>query len=559
MLIKPISSLEKVFLDSLMTDFPTTDRVSALRGERVSFQIAYTAGREKDPVDRLSYTVALSGSLAPLARIRSVENVPVTYPVFPDCNDDNYLRKTPGLYPDLLSPLSYVGEDAPYGKVIPVTGLLRALWIDFTIPENFPAGKAMLTVRFSHESKDACETTFTVDVIAAALPKQELFYTEWFHCDALAQFYRVPVWSDEHFRLIGNFARTARENGVNLLLTPVFTPPLDTAVGGERLTTQLVKVTKTGDSYAFAFDLLDRYLDVITAAGIEYYEISHLYTQGGACHAPKIVAEVNGKEERIFGWDTDSRSEEYTAFLRAFLKAFLAHMKTRGEDKKCFFHISDEPQLQHIENYRRCKEAIGDLLEGYVVMDALSNYEFYRDGLVKTPIPCSNHIKPFLEAKVPGLWTYYCCGQCVDVSNRLIAMPSWRNRVIGLQLFRYDIVGFLQWGYNFYNNCHSGNDVNPYIDLSGEYWVPAGDTFSVYPGLHGEALESLRLIVFYEGVNDMRALQLCASLCGKEKTIRALEKAYGRPISFDDCPHSADVILKVRETINRMIRLAVKK
>ena len=38
-----------------------------------------------------------------------------------------------------------------------------------------------------------------------------------------------------------------------MLLTPVFTPPLDTAVGGERRTVQLVDVKAEGNQYTFGF------------------------------------------------------------------------------------------------------------------------------------------------------------------------------------------------------------------------------------------------------------------------------------------------------------------
>ncbi|MBR7082583.1 MAG: DUF4091 domain-containing protein, partial [Clostridia bacterium] len=334
--------------------------------------------------------------------------------------------------------------------------------------------------------------------------------------------------------------------------------PLDTEIGGERLTTQLVKVKKTAGGYEFSYDLLDRYLDLIKSVGIEYYEISHLYTQWGVYHAPKIVADVDGEEKKIFGWETDSHGPEYVSFLREFLNSFLSHMKARGEDKKCYFHISDEPNEEHLESYKAGKDAVADLLDGYPIMDALSNYDFYSRGIVDMPIPASDHIGPFLDAKIEGLWTYYCCGQCIGVSNRLVAMPSWRNRAIGTQMYKYDIKGFLQWGYNFYNNRFSHDDIEPYSDLSGEYWVPAGDTFSVYPSSDGSALESLRLVVFYEGITDMRAMKLCESLCGKDETMRVIERAYGKTVTFDDCPRTAAEMLRIREAINRKIAENIK-
>ncbi len=101
--------------------------------------------------------------------------------------------------------------------------------------------------------------------------------------------HNVPVWSERHWEVIENFAKVAVKNGINMLLTPVFTPPLDTAVGGERLTTQLVGIKKSGNRYTFNWKLLDRWIEMCNRIGVKYFEISHLFSQWGATHAPKIM------------------------------------------------------------------------------------------------------------------------------------------------------------------------------------------------------------------------------------------------------------------------------
>jgi len=40
------------------------------------------------------------------------------------------------------------------------------------------------------------------------LPKQKTQHTEWFHADCLADYYRVDVWSEEHWRIVENFIAT---------------------------------------------------------------------------------------------------------------------------------------------------------------------------------------------------------------------------------------------------------------------------------------------------------------------------------------------------------------
>ena len=132
--------------------------------------------------------------------------------------------------------------------------------------------------------------------------------------DCLANYYHCEPWSERHWEIVENFARTARENGINLLLTPLFTPALDTAVGGERTTTQLLDITVTrangASEYSFGFEKLDRWIDMCNRVGIEFFEISHLFTQWGAGHAPKVMATVDGEYKRIFGWDTDATGED---------------------------------------------------------------------------------------------------------------------------------------------------------------------------------------------------------------------------------------------------------
>ena len=547
---KLVSSLEKPFLNSRIEDYKPLSFIRMMKNQRLSFQLLHTGVGYDAPL-RAMLKLTIEGVPAEYVTARTVELVPVAYPIYPEIQDTNYISKEPGLYPDWLQPLHY-------GGVISVMkNQLRSVWIQFDPCGNVPAGSYPVTVSLLAGEEVLASETLTIEVLNAELPPQTMKLTQWFHCDSLANYYDCEPWSERHWQIVENFASTARHNGINLLLTPLFTPPLDTAVGGERRTTQLLDVTVTDGEYSFGFDKLDRWIDMCDRVGIQFFEISHLFTQWGAGHAPKVMATVDGEYKRIFGWDTDATGEEYTRFLRTMLPAFLDHMKQRGDDQRCLFHISDEPNVSQLEQYKKSKAVVADLLEGYTIMDALSEYEFYCEGVVTTPIPSNNSIEPFIAGGVPNLWTYYCCGQCVDVSNRLIAMPNWRNRSIGMQFYKYDIAGFLQWGYNFYNNMHSVNTINPYAETSGEYWVPAGDPFSVYPAEDGTAYESTRIIVFHEALQDYRAMKLAESFYGKERVVAEIEAVFGQEIKFSRCARSAEMMLAVRAKVDELIAEAL--
>ena len=555
---KLVSSLEKPFLNSRIEDYRPFTFTRMMKNQRLSFQLLHTMAGYDAPY-RAMVALKIEGIPADALRAvtaRTVELVPVAYPIYPEIRDDNYLSKEPGLYPDWLQPLHYGG------MISVMKNQLRAVWIELDPKGCLEAGTYEITVSLAAGENTVASEKVAVEIVNAELPPQTMKVTQWFHCDCLANYYNCEAWSERHWQIVENFASTARRNGINLLLTPLFTPALDTAVGGERTTVQLLDITVTDGEYTFGFDKLDRWIDMCDRVGIEFFEISHFFTQWGAGHAPKVMATVDRADgtseyKRIFGWDTDATGEAYTRFLRTLVPAFLAHMKERGDDQRCLFHISDEPNVSQLEQYKKSKAVVADLLEGYTIMDALSEYEFYCEGVVTTPIPSNNSIEPFIAGNVPNLWTYYCCGQCVDVSNRLIAMPNWRNRSIGMQFYKYDIAGFLQWGYNFYNNMHSVNTIDPYAETSGEYWVPAGDPFSVYPAQDGTAYESTRILVFYEALQDCRAMKLCESFYGKERVIAEMEAVFGKEIKFSRCAKSSDMMLAIRAKVDELIAEAV--
>ena len=536
---KIISSLEKVFPLDEPPCLTETGVDSVFLNETYSFQVAYIGLSEKNQA--LSIETQRDGCDI---RLYSVGLVPCELPAYPN-HDEGYLKTEPGLYPDVLYPTDE--GDVLFAQ----PGFWRSVWVD-CIPRK--AGACHASVKLIAEDGQTlaeCEKKF--EAIDRELPEQELMHTEWFHCDCISNYYNVEMMSEEHWKLIESYVKFAADNGINMILTPIFTPPLDTREGGERPTMQLVDVILKDEKYLFGFCKLKRWVDMSISCGIKYFEMSHLFTQWGAKHAPKIIAEVNGEKKRIFGWETDAAGKEYKVFLDAFLPRLTDKLKEWNVSERCVFHISDEPQPKDIENYRAAKEIVAGHLRDFRIMDALSDFEFYESGLVGNPVCSNDHIKPFLEAKVRNMWTYYCCAQQMGVSNRFIAMPSYRNRVIGFQLYKYDIAGFLHWGYNFWNTRHSVKKINPYQVTDGGCAFPSGDPFLVYPGEDGP-IPSIRLKVFSQALYDLRALKLLELVTSKEHVLGILEKDLDEPLSFDRFPKGKDYIHNTRMKINDEIR-----
>jgi len=537
-----LTSLAKVFADECPKD-PQLRHASMLQNETFSFQIAYCGDEPLINVD-----IHAEGSLAPYMTLQNVEYVPSTLPV--TVNHDGYiLRDTPGLYPDPITPFKSMNRI--------MKNVWKSVWV--TVKPEGITGKQTATVVFSQPDKgELFRGTVTLDIIPASIPEQDLICTMWFHVDGIAQAHNVEPYSEEGFELIGKYMKAGSERGVNMVLTPVLTPPLDTAIGGERMTVQLVDIVKDGDKYEFDCTKLARFIELAKANGKKYLEISHLFTQWGAYHAPKVMAtdKADGQYKRIFGWETDAAGDDYVNFLHQFVPAIIETIKACGMENNTYFHVSDEPSIDHLEQYQKVSAILKELVVGFPIIDALSNIDFYNTGAISCPIPATNHIEPFLEADIENRWTYYCVGQWEQVANRFFGMPNERNRVLGVQLYKHNIAGFLQWGFNFYNTVHSLWAINPWQVTDAGGGFPSGDSFVVYPYEDG-CVSSIRFEVFNEAIQDLGAMKLAESLCGRDAVMAVLEDGIA-PITFKEYPHDPTWLLEVREKINALIAEKVR-
>jgi hypothetical protein len=541
---KLVSSLEKVFHDKEPKGYQ--EKLSLFIQEEQSFQVAYCVSA----VESARLIVQVEAPNLDLVRVRRVVSVPLVKACYPR-SDDGYLRKEVGLYPDRL-------EELPKCPLLVKGDTWYSLWLDVLGQEVDETTSFPVTLSFFDEKGEIlAKETQDIIVYPDRLPEQTLIRTQWFHADAIADAYQVEVFSKEHWHLMENFINLAVKRGINMILTPIHTPPLDTRIGNDRLTVQLVTIDKKGDNYTFDFSLLEQWVKMCLKVGVKYFELAHLFTQWGANHAPQIVATVEGKPQKIFGWETDAASAEYRTFLEQYIPAIQEFFSKKGLQNRVIWHISDEPNQRMLESYVRAKKQVHDLLKGWKVMDALTHYEYYEQGIVEHPIVAVDFIEPFIKHQVPDLWAYYCCVQDVDVSNQFIALPSVRNRNIAMQLWRHDIQGFLHWGYNFYYSQYSDYYVNPYASTDADGWVPAGDPFQVYPGRDGQPVESIRFMVTFHAMQDLSALNYLESLIGKQKVLEMVESSIGK-IAFNTCPKNCDEYIRLRNRINEEIILAAR-
>ncbi|GAA3104492.1 hypothetical protein JOF29_003625 [Kribbella aluminosa] len=491
----------------------TGTRFQAFLGEAASFQLAYRPPMVPEFRDPSPLQVRVEGPAADLVTVSSVDLVPCSFLALPG-HDDGYEFDEPGLYPDLLRPV-------PNGEAPTRFGSWAALWFDVRTTDPARAGvHEFEIVMLAPDGAELHRVPVSVELTGIELPPLDIVSSHWMHLDALADHYGVEVFGEEHWAIVERFMASAVEMGATSLLAPVWTPPLDTAVGSYRTVVQLIDITTAADGYVFGFDRLRRWLDVCRRTGITGVEVAHLFTQWGARATPGIV--VN--EKRAFGWDVPATDARYRDLMQALLPALQAVLDEEWDREYVVFHISDEPSGEDgLASYLDAKAVVADLLKGWTVVDALSEHSFYTSGAVALPVVATDHVEPFLAERPEQLWVYYCVSQDRDVANRFIGMPSARNRAIGHQLFASGVDGFLHWGFNFWYTWHSIRRIDPFADTSAGGAFPSGDPFAVYPGPDGTPWPSIRHRVFAQAMWDHRALQAIRTTHGNAAAVEIVD------------------------------------
>jgi hypothetical protein len=550
-----LDDLQKVFLTDELTATPCRTRIfSVLQGQRLNFQVAVFA-----PV-RTFFLCQVDSLFRDYVTVRQTGTVFCDLPA--DSKDPLTITTKSGNFPDPLLPL------APGNLVSMPAGKWVSLWVSVDVPRECPSGRFPLRILLSTPPKEQLDLVWPceriapmvveaqLEILPAELPKQSLWSCSWFHVDCLQKWYRLGYDSEEFWGVLRAYVKDMLSHGVNVLFTPLWTPPLDTAIGRERPDCQLLKISFQEGRYVFDFSLLKRWLDEARGCGMERFEFAHAFTQWGAKATPKIL--VDG--ERRFGWDVPADSPEYREFLRQLLPALAAFLRKEDLAGKCIFHNSDEPGGDSLERYRASLSLMTEFLpeEEFPVFDALSDVEYVKQGISRHPIPVTNALEHFMDLPVSSRWCYYCGNWGDGVPNRLLGMPSWRNRVLGVLLYALGQEGFLHWGHNFWFSQYSlDQNLNPWQNTSAGYGFFGGDSFLVYPDNDGAPVDSLRYEVFHEAMQDYRACQLLESLVGREQVLAILQEGLERPLKMTDYPHSEEWVRDVNLRVLRAIDQAI--
>lgn len=438
----------------------------------------------------------------------------------------------------------------------------QAVWLSMRFPAGAEPGRYTLPVTLYHAADLQDETvagqvTVTVNLQAVALPEPRDFLHHldlWQHPTGLARGHAVPLWSEEHWRLIEVYAQEMARLGQKAITIIASDSPW----AGQRCRRNpeypstlheynIIGVSRGRDgALRFDFSRLDRYVEIYMRLGIdrEIGVIGVLAAWDDTFGRPlqdypdNIRLACYDEATGCITWlRTKSELGQYLAALRA-------HLVQRGWWDITRF-LADEPSdaalfRQRVDFVREVCPGVRikvpanrvDIVEPF--LDDVNDWIPQLEG-IGADVDAFQRARAAVQSRGDRFAWYVCCHPARP--NNFITSPSIEARFQGWYTAWANLDGFLRWAYTCW-------PADPWRRPGWRFpdWK-TGDMFFVYPGKDGLPVRSLRNETLLLGIQDFELITMARRrAAGNPALQNALQAAFARIVrgGLGDFVHLAD-------------------
>ena len=539
-----VDVMDRVFPDIAPDSMKYTDPVDVPRGGSIAFQFAVTAEESGTCEMSIGSVRRTDGTeLACSTELFHLLPVPVEDNARPFGKRRPFEEEPPAAW------LPFFIREAPFdiAEVLIDTssfdlqkGIYHGVLVNIVVSSEAQPGEytGELKLKLADEFT---EVPFSFVVHETVVEEYALDSTNWFWAEPswLTTDEPPAIWSEAHWKLIENSARTLREYGQNTIRTPFFR---HARMKGDTFAVEpLIKtrITSTGE-YKFDFTMFERWVELFLGQGFEIIEGSHLSTRKGI-EIKEIYAhdERTGETVQLFkkGFKESKDDPDAVAWLKyltSFMDALYAKLSERGWTSLYKQHLADEPYPDVLENYKFYKSLLNKHMPGIGSMDAdwsePAVFSPYMEVQVMALHAVPDNQETVLARKKEGLPTWLYDLNCAPpLPGRHLDRRLATSRVQPWMAFLYNIDGFLNWAANLYRG-----GTNPYETSSGPYCYPAGETWKFYPGPDG-IRASMRMIAFRDGMLDHALLSKLGEK-NRERADEIVRSIVSKPRSYKEDP-----------------------
>jgi len=367
----------------------------------------------------------------------------------------------------------------------------QPVWLTCWIPEDAKAGVYKGTLTVKEAGKAVAKVALSVEVEDKVLPDP----SKWaFHLDlwqnpfAVARYYQVPLWSQEHMDAMRPVMERLAQTGQKVITASITHWPWNHQT--EDAFETMITWTKGVDgTWSYGFNVFDKWVEFMMSCGID--KQINCYSMAPWKLTFKYLDEATYSLKEI---STNPGEKEYEELWTSFLKAFAKHLKEKGWFEKTTIAMDERPMevmQQIIGIVRKADPDFKISLAGNYYPEIDKDIYDYCI-LWRQEFPEGVIDRRRSEGKFS---TYYtCCGPAYP-NMFLMSSPS-ESYDIMVALIGKNSDGYLRWAYNSW-------PLEPLLDARYVTW-PAGDTFLVYPGNRS----SIRFQRILDGIQEYEKAHL---------------------------------------------------
>ena len=385
----------------------------------------------------------------------------------------------------------------------------QPIWLDIHVPSEAKAGTyqgtvTVKTISNSSPLKGGWEGSLPIvlQVADRVLPEPN----KWsFHLDlwqnpyAVARYYDVPLWSQEHFDKMRPLMQMLAAAGQKVITCSIINRPWNGQTF-DPFESMIAKMKQIDGTWRYDYTVFDKWVEFMMSCGITeqidcYTLVPWHYRFDYYDYASNSVKELACKPGEA----------KYHDFIVPFLKDFSRHLRQKGWFSRTHIAMDERPTDQMEAAWKTIQDADPEFkIEGAanysVESEAADRVDdisvAFQFDLIKGEALARR------AAKGQKITFYTCCGP--ERPNTFTFSPPAESAYLGLHALACGYDGYLRWAYNSWPK-------QPNQDSRFGNW-PAGDTYLVYPG--GSSIRFERLVEGIQAYEKARLLRPTLNLKG---------------------------------------------
>ncbi|WP_303014498.1 glycoside hydrolase domain-containing protein [uncultured Bacteroides sp.] len=360
---------------------------------------------------------------------------------------------------------------------------VQPVWVQCRIPQSAVPGtyKGELQVKDGSRLLQRLNLEITVSFRELPQPSEWAYHLDlWQSPYAVARYYQVPLWSQEHLEAMRPLMKMLANAGQKIITATLTHKPWNGQTE-DYFDTMVTWIKRADGTWLFDYTVFDRWVEFMMSVGIDKqincysmvpWKLSFQYYDQ-ATNSLKFIKAQPGEQA-------------YEEMWVAMLTSFARHLKAKGWFDICTIAMDERP----MDVMQKTLEVIRKADAGFKVSLA-GNYHAEIDPdlydyciAIGQDFPEEVRLRRAAEKKRT---TYYTC--CTEAHPNTFtfsepAEATW----ISFYSAKKHLDGYLRWAYNSW-------PLEPLLDSRFHTWA-GGDTYLVYPG----ARSSIRFERLIEGI-----------------------------------------------------------